>query len=232
MFVKLCHCAKTAKAVGGEEDLLGGLIAHHDFRPVHHGRKNEGQRVAAQAQTLAVLDHHAAFLCDGVRTEKLLHILEGLGVAHHLHGRVTCGQLRDVGTVVRLHVGDDEVVGLGAVQGLGQIFQPRVGGAGVYRIQNGGLLIPDDIGIVAHTGGHRVLALEQVDGGIIHTYAQNGLADLFHAHNRHPLFCCIAVPANRKYLLGTFPIVAQGFSFCKPLISLRQRGRLCHCKVR
>ena len=223
--VVFCHGAEASEAVGREEDLLGGLVADHDLRPVDHGGKNEGQGVGTQAQALAVLDHNAAVLGDGVGPEELLHIQERLGIAHHLHLRVERGKLGDVGTVVRLHVGDDEVIGGCAAQCLGQIFQPRVGGAGIHRIEDRGLFVPDDIGVVADARGHGVLALKQVDGGIIHADAQNGIADLFHAHRRQPFSDFIVFPANRKFLLGTFLSIAHGYPHCKARLYTTSQSR-------
>ena len=139
--------------------------------------------MGAKAQALAVLHHYTALLGNGIGTKELLHIQEGLGVAHHLHLRVECRQLCNVGTVVRLHVGDYQIIRLTVCQSFGQVFQPRLSGAGIHGIQNGGLFVQNDIGIIAHAGGHRVLALEQVDGGIIHTNAQNSFTDLVYAHN-------------------------------------------------
>ena len=181
-FVKLCHSAKTAKAIGGEEHLLAALVADHDLRPMHHRCKDEGQRVAAQAEALAILYHHAALRGNGICAKELLHILEGLGVAHHLHLRVERSQLCHICTMVRLHVRNHQIGGLALPQCLGQIGQPRLGSAGIHRIQDGGLFVQDHIGIIADTGGYRILALEQVDGGIVHPYTKDGFADFFHAH--------------------------------------------------
>ena len=195
LFVKLCHSAKATEAIRGEQHLFGGFIADHDLRPVHHGSKHKGQGVGAKAQALAVLHHHTALLCHSISAKELVHIQKGLGVAHHLHLRVECRQLCNVGTVVRLHVGDYQIIRLTACQSFGQVFQPRLGSAGIHRVQNGGLFVQNDIGIIAHAGGHRILALEQVDGGIIHANAQNGFTDLVYAHNaRSPYLYFYAVP--------------------------------------
>ena len=132
------------------------------IRPMHHGGKHKGQGVGAQAQALAVLHHHAALLGNGIRPKELIHIQESFGVAHHLHFRVEGGQSGDVGTVVRLHVADHQIIRLASGQCLGQVGKPGLRGTVVHRIQNGGLFVQNDIGIVAHAGGHRVLALEQV----------------------------------------------------------------------
>ena len=138
--------------------------------------------MGTQRQAVTVLYHNTALLLDGCRTKKLIHILEGLGVAHHLHGGVGCSQQGDVRTMVRLHVGDHQIVRRAAGQRLHEVCHPCVGGALVYGIQNGGLFVQNDVGIVADAGRHRVLAFKQVEGGIVHSNAQNGLADGLYAH--------------------------------------------------
>ena len=156
-----------------------------------HRRKDEGEGVCTQREALAVLHDDAALLGDGLRAEELLHILEGLGVAHHLHLGVEGGEAGHIRAVVRLHVVDDEVGGLLPCQRLGDVCHPLVGGTHVHRVEDGGLLVPDDIGVVADAGGHRVLALEQVNGGIVHTHAKDGAADILYAHKHISslLFC-------------------------------------------
>ena len=156
-----------------------------------HRRKDEGEGVCTQREALAVLHDDAALLGDGLRAEELLHILEGLGVAHHLHLGVEGGEAGHICAVVRLHVVDDEVGGLLPCQRLGDVCHPLVGGTRVHRVEDGGLLVPDDIGVVADAGGHRVLALEQVNGGVVHTHAKDGAADILYAHKHISslLFC-------------------------------------------
>ena len=184
LLVELRHSAEAAKAIGGEEDFLAGLIAHHDLRPVDHGCEHESQGVAAQIQVFAVLYGHTAVFGNRLRAEELIHILEGLGVAHHFHLRVKGRQLCNVGTVVRLHVGDNKILRLAAVQCLGDVRQPLVGSTVIHGIEDGGLLVQNDIRVIADAGGDRVLALEQINGGIIHTHTENRTADMFHAHGK------------------------------------------------
>ena len=115
--------------------------------------------MGTKAQALAVLHHYTALLGNGISAKELVHIQKGLGVAHHLHLRVECRQLCNVGTVVRLHVGDYQIIRLTACQSFGQVFQPRLGSAGIHRIQNGGLFVQNDIGIIAHAGGNRSMVV-------------------------------------------------------------------------
>ena len=184
LLVELRHSAEAAKAIGGEEDFLAGLIADHDLRPVDHGCEHESQGVAAQIQALAVLYGHTAVFGNRLRAEELIHIQERLGVAHHFHLRVKGRQLCNVGTVVRLHVGDNKILRLAAVQCLGDVFQPLVGSTVIHGVEDGGLLIQNDIRVIADASGDRVLALEQINGGIIHTHTENRTADMFHAHGK------------------------------------------------
>ena len=149
-----------------------------------HGCEHESQGVAAQIQAFAVLYGHTAVFGNRLRAEELIHILEGLGVAHHFHLRVKGRQLCNVGAVVRLHVVDDEVGGFLSCQCLGDVRQPLLRGTVIHGIQDRGLLIPDDIRVIADAGGDRVLALEQINGGIIHTHTENRTADMFHAHGK------------------------------------------------
>mgnify|MGYP006922389664 CR=1 FL=1 len=47
--------AEGAEAVGGEEDLLHALIAHHHLRPVDHGGHDKGEGVTAQGEGVPLL---------------------------------------------------------------------------------------------------------------------------------------------------------------------------------
>ena len=175
--VALGHHAEPAKAVGREQHLLAGLIADHHLGPVHHGGKDEVQGVAAQAEGVAVLDGDAAAGLDGAG-EEVFQIGKGLGVAHHLHGGVLGGQAGHVGRVVRLHMGHHQVIGgLAGQLGL-QSLHPRVGGAGVHRVHDGGLFVPDQVAVVADAAGDGVLALKQIEGGIVDADAQDGIRDV------------------------------------------------------
>ena len=49
--------------------MIRAVIGHYDFRPVHHGGGDEGQRMPAQRERIAVFDHDAA-----VKLSVLAHI--------------------------------------------------------------------------------------------------------------------------------------------------------------
>ena len=65
------------------------------------------------------------------------------------------GEAGHIRAVVRLHVVDDEVGGLLPCQRLGDVRHPLVGGTRVHGVEDGGLLVPDDVGVVADAGGDR-----------------------------------------------------------------------------
>ena len=137
---------ELAESVCGEQHLLTGLIAHHDFRPVYHGCHDEVQGVAAQFQRLALFDG-----TGGIAR----HIAQELGQhpqrlcrANQGHVRIVFCDRPDAAGVIRLHVGDHQIVRRCAVQHFGDLFQPLVRGTGIYGVQQGCLFVPDDIGVI------------------------------------------------------------------------------------
>ena len=80
--------------------------------------------------------------------------------------------------MVGLHVLHDQVVGLSALQGGGEVVQPLVGEFGIHRVHHGDLLVPDHIGVVGHAVGHHILPLEQVHLVVVYAYIQNIVGDL------------------------------------------------------
>ena len=134
--------AEGAEAVGGEEDLLAGLIAHHNLRPVDHGGHDEGQDVPAQGEGIPLLDGDGAGAVVGVVFGQ--HG-EGFGVAHHRHIRVFLQKRARAAGVVGLQVVEDQVVGLPAGELLRHAVQPLRRGPAVHGVQNGGFLVQDDV---------------------------------------------------------------------------------------
>ena len=133
------------------------------------------QRVAAQGQRVALLDGDGAAQVQVGEVQK--QHLEGLGVAHQLHVRILLLQALDVGGVVGLHMVDHQIVRLPAIEGRVQIGQELLRFALVHRVHHGDLLIQDDIGIVGHAVGHRILALKQVQILVVCTDVNDVLRD-------------------------------------------------------
>ena len=215
--VALGHHPEPAEAVGREEHLLLFLIADHDLGPVDHGGKDKVQGVAAQAEGVAVLDGDPPAGRNGPG-EEVFQIGKGLGVAHHLHVRVTGSQTGHAARMVGLNVGDDQIIGRLAGQFGLEGFHPGVAGAGVGRVHDGGLFVPDQIAVVADPAGNGVLALEQIDLGIVDADAQNGIAHagFIYIHRRQS-FLFRGLPGRRRDI--SYHIrreKAMDFSFTAP----------------
>ena len=100
---------------------------------------------------------------------------EGLGVAHQLHGGEFLQQEADAAGVVRLQVLDHQVVGGAALELGGHILQPLVRRPAVHGVHDGHLFVQDQVGVVGHAVGDRVLALKKVDGGIVRADIADGI---------------------------------------------------------
>ena len=79
--------------------------------------------------------------------------------------------------MVGLHVVDDQIVRLAAIQRRFQIGQEFFGLALVHRVHHGDLLIQDDIGIVGNTVGHGILPLKQVQILVVRADVNDVLRD-------------------------------------------------------
>ena len=170
---------ELAEGVRGEEDLVGAVVGHHDLGPMDHGREDEGEGVAAQSEGAAVLGHLPVL--HEIGPEEVVHHGEGLGGRHHGGLGVGLQEAVDIGGMVRLHVLDDEVVGLAASERVLQIVQPLMGEMLVHGVHDGHLLVQNNVGVVTHAVGDLVLALEQVHLVIVHAHVQNIACNL-HSH--------------------------------------------------
>ena len=77
--------------------------------------------------------------------------------------------------MIRLHVGNNQIVRLAVAQHLHQIFHPLFRCCRIYRVHNGKLLVLNHIGIIRNTIGDGILALKQVNGLVIYTNIKNRL---------------------------------------------------------
>ena len=163
--------AELAEAVGGEKDFVRRVIGDHDLGPVDHGGHIEAQSVAAQGKGVALCHGDAAL--GTVSAEELLHHDEGLAGGDDGGLGIEPEEIGNVGRMVRLHVLHDQIVRLSAAEDGLQIVQPFVGETGVHRVHDGDLLVQNDVGIVGHAVGHRVLTLEQVHLMVVYTDIKN-----------------------------------------------------------
>ena len=158
--------AELAEAVGGEEDLIIGIIGDDNLRPVDHGGGDKGQGVLAQLQGVPLPHHDPAVRV--VLAEEVFHHGKGLGRGNHHSLRIGFQEVGNVGGVVRFHVLHHQVVGLAAGQDTLDVFHPLLGEVLVHRVHNGDLLVQDGIGIVGHAVGNGILPLKQVNLMVAH----------------------------------------------------------------
>ncbi len=176
------HRAKTAKSVCREKNLLAALIAHHDLWPVNHRRHEEGKRVAAERQCISLSNNYPAGCRHCVRAEELLKECKGFCIAYKLHVRVFFHQNRHICRVIRLHVGDNEIVRRSAAKAGFQIFQPGFRSTRVHRVHHGNLFIQNQVGIIADACRHRILALKKIQLGIVKADGQDCITHSFKIH--------------------------------------------------
>ena len=151
--------AEGAEAVGRVQGAGGLVKAHHHLGPVHHGGHGEPQGVAAGAQGAALGHDHLPV--GPVGAEELPQHGAGFGVYHQLQVGPEGGQPGDLGAVVRLHVADDQIIQRAAGQQGGKVLQPGLGHGGIHRIQQQGLFVQDQVGVVAYAPGNGKEILKQ-----------------------------------------------------------------------
>ena len=150
--------AEGAESVGREKDLVGLIVGHHDLGPVDHGGVDKGQLMLAHREAVPFLYHMQP--SAQVQSEKLGQHGLDLGVADDLCLRVAQGNGFDGGGVVRLHMGDEEIIQSPSVQRVGHVFKEGGGHCLVHRVKQDGLFVQHQIGVVGHAVGHAVNALK------------------------------------------------------------------------
>ena len=86
--------------------------------------------------------------------------VDGLAVAHDPGLRVAEHQVAQSGGVVGLHVVDEDIVQLPAAEGVLQILQELGLDAPVHCVEEDGLLIQEEIGVVGHPPGDGMSGLK------------------------------------------------------------------------
>ena len=104
--------------------------------------------------------------------------IEGLLVPHDLHIGVALTQETDRAAVVRLHVVDDQIIHGTPLQDEVELVEEDIRVADVDRIDEGGLLVYDEVGIVGHARGDRPDVLEALFHAVIHADVVDGVSDL------------------------------------------------------
>ena len=127
---------------------------------MHHGCHHKGQRMPARNEGVALLHGQALRLWNKPR--KILHEhAVRLIVAHHAHAGIAQQQLPDAGAVIRLHVIHDEIVERASIEPGGKALKKVLAHGTVDRIEQYGLLIQQQIGIIGNAVLQRKHVLKQ-----------------------------------------------------------------------
>ena len=106
------------------------------------------------------------FFVSQVKTEELVDHGEGLGVADHLHFRISKRQFVDHGAVIRLHMVDNQIVEGPAVQDSLYIFQELASHRVICGIKKNRFLIHQKIRVVGYPVRERENIFEQFDPAV------------------------------------------------------------------
>ena len=155
---------ELTESVRREKHLLLGAVGHNHFGPVDHRRGDELQRQSAEVKRLSFSYHlHVPYLNTELRSHDgcLLGANDGgIGVFRKESAHRTA--------VVGLHVLADEVVRLAAGKRLFYFLQPLVAATGVHCVHHCHFLFSEHhVTVVAHAFRQLVLALEQIQLGVI-----------------------------------------------------------------
>ncbi len=158
---------ERTESIGGEEDLVREIVGHHDFGPVDHRSHNEGELMAADLKDIAFLDDVLLGGCG--EGEELTEQRVYLRVANDGDIGVTQHELADSRGMVRLHVGDDEVIKASSSESVINVFKEYAADSLVNGVKENGLFIEHDIGVVADTVGNTVDTLKACKSSVICT---------------------------------------------------------------
>jgi len=159
--------AEGAKGVGREQNLIGQVIGQHDFGPVDHGSHDKGVGVAAGLQGIAFL--HGDGAAVHIKGEKLLQHGLGHAAADDLHFGIAQDDVLNAGSVVRLHMLDNQIVQFTAVQNGFYVFKIVVADRAVYGIKENRLLIQKQVRVVGNTVADTVDAFKHGKTAIVGT---------------------------------------------------------------
>ena len=168
--------AEGAESVGGKEDLVRLVVGHHDLGPVDHGGVDKGQLMLAHGEAVPFLHHMQP--SAQIQSEELSQHGLDLGVADDLRLRVAQAERLNGCGVVRLHVGDEQVVQLPSVQGVGHIFEKDSTYSLIHRVEQNRFLVQQQIGVIGDAVGYAVNALEAGKPSVVGAYPDQIVQDL------------------------------------------------------
>ena len=156
--------AEFAESVRREQHLVLAFVAHHDLRPMHHGRGVESELVLAEGEFVPLFDEE---LIGKFRTVEVPEHVEYLRVADDCHFGIFRRKRRDARRMIGFHVRDDEIVGLSARKSVLDVAEPFRDLRLVHGVHDRDLLVHDDVGVVAHALGHDILPFKEVERGVV-----------------------------------------------------------------
>ena len=148
------HGAEGSKGICGEQDFIRCVIGHHDLRPVDQRRHDKGQLMLSKGQGIPLPHRLKAPL--QLHREKLTNHPQRLSVADNNRLGMAPQRRAQRCRVIRLHVVHDDIVQFPALQCVFQIFKKAVRDGTVHRVQQGGLFIPEQIGVIGNAPGNRI----------------------------------------------------------------------------
>ena len=166
---KQCTVQSTegAEGIGGEQNAVGGVEGYHNLGPVDHRGFYKAKIVTAGGENFPFLGLHPAAV--HIKVKKLLDHVPGGHVADDLHLGITQYQILQNGGMVRLHVVDKYIVQFAAIQHSGHIFKKHLGDRLVNGIEQDGLFVQQDIGVVGNAVRHGIHALKHGQPPVIGT---------------------------------------------------------------
>ena len=137
---------------------------------------------------------HGEAAVRDVGVEKLADHGDGFRAGHHLGLGVGAEHRSQGGAVVRLHVVDNNVVQGPALKGMLQVLVEMRPHGAVRRVQQDGLLVPDQIGVVADAPGDGEHVFKQAQPPVGPADEQDVGCNIAHVmHNAGPPSCSLSL---------------------------------------
>ena len=131
----------------------------------------------SEGERTVVLGDQFLFGCKTV--EKVSHHGKGFRGGNHGSVRIGFEKIQNIGGMIRLHVLNDQIIGLSAAERAVEVVQPFVREFGVHRIEHGDFFIEDDVGIIRHPVRNDVLPFKEVDLTVVDSNVENVIGN-FH----------------------------------------------------
>ena len=160
--------AECAEGICREQQLVCYVIGHHHFRPVHHRCHHKGEAVFARREGVPLF--HNLDSARQVHVKKLAQHGLDLAVAYDRHVRIAGQQsLNGIG-VVRLHVVNNQIVQLSAVQGILHILKECLIYCFIHGVKQHRFLILQQIGVIGYAVRNAVNTLKAGKPAVVRPY--------------------------------------------------------------